>query len=76
MCTEPLECNGSQDTEVRRPFTPYRHVTPDAVLHGEGPFVAALPAQPRAERCTSQLNQIPMWHSDAAKVGRCYQRKS
>lgn len=57
-------------------FSPYSHVTPDVAIHGEGPFVAALPAQPRASRATTQLDQLPMWHSDAAKVGALYNTDS
>lgn len=62
--------NTSSPFSIAPSFHPYPYATPDPQIHGEGPFVAALPARDRALVSSQpQLDQRPMWHSDATRVG-------
>lgn len=57
-----------ETTTGEKNFHPYEHSSPDPTLHGDGPFVAALPARERVPP-SPQLDQRPMWHPDAGRVG-------
>ncbi|XP_053991769.1 uncharacterized protein LOC128883436 isoform X2 [Hylaeus volcanicus] len=65
-----------ENDEKKDHFQPYQFLIPDASIHGEGFFVAALPAQPRAERTHCDIGQQPMWHPDASKIGGLFDRDS